>query len=101
LPDEFGPNAPKSIAEVLEQLDQCRKQGYCITEETYTAGLNAMAAPVALAGQQPMATISIAGPSARFNSERMLQFAPALLECASQLAAASGASPMLTRIYAP
>jgi hypothetical protein len=57
-----------------------------------------------------MGTISVAGPSARLTRERMLALAPDLLSCAAQLAAASGASPMLARgtsqvrlqpIYAP
>jgi DNA-binding IclR family transcriptional regulator len=94
---EFGPNAPSSLKAVLKALQETRKQGFALTEETYTAGLNAIAAPVGLAGQLPMGTISVAGPSARLTRERMLAIAPDLLSCAAQLAAASGASPLLAR----
>jgi DNA-binding IclR family transcriptional regulator len=94
---EFGPNAPSSLKAVLKALQETRKQGFALTEETYTAGLNAIAAPVGLAGQLPMGTISVAGPSARLTRERMLVIAPDLLSCAAQLAAASGASPLLAR----
>ena len=95
--EDFGPNAPKKLQDVLKALHETRTQGFALTEETYTPGLNAMAAPVGLSGQLPMGTISIAGPSARLTRERMLSFASDLLSCAAQLAAASSASPMLAR----
>jgi DNA-binding IclR family transcriptional regulator len=97
LPQDFGPNAPKSLKAFLKVLQDTRKQGFSLTEETYTAGLNAIAAPVGLVGQLPMGTISVAGPSSRLTRERMLTLAPDLLSCAAQLAAASSASPMLAR----
>lgn len=97
LPAEFGPNAPATLKKVLSALQETRKRGFAITEETYTAGLNAIAAPVGLAGQLPMGTISVAGPSARFTRQRMEQLGNDLLSCAAQLAAASGASPLLHR----
>ena len=97
---EFGPNAPSSLKAVLKALQETRKQGFALTEETYTAGLNAIAAPVGLVGQLPMGTISVAGPSSRLTRARMLAIAPDLLSCAAQLAAASGASPLLARGHA-
>ena len=108
--DAFGPQAPDSLKAFLKVLHETRKRGYAITEETYTAGLNAMAAPVRLAGQMPMGTLSVAGPSARLTRARMESLGEALLGCAAQLAAASSASPLLSRgpaaagltpIYAP
>ena len=94
---EFGPNAPASLKAFLNALHETRERGYAITEETYTAGLNAMAAPVRLHGQMPMGTLSIAGPSARLTRERMQALGGTLLACAAQLAAASSASPLLSR----
>ncbi len=110
LPTEFGPNAPASLQAVLAVVQETRTRGFSMTEETYTPGLNAMAAPVRLSGQAPLGTISIAGPSVRFTRERMQALGPDLLAVAAQLAAASGASPVLSRrvtkstmqpIYAP
>lgn len=109
-PAEFGPNAPADLKAFLKALHETRKRGFAVTEETYTAGLNAMAAPVRLQGQTPMGTLSIAGPSARLSRERMIELGPALLACAAQLATASSASALLSRgagdaplqpIYAP
>jgi DNA-binding IclR family transcriptional regulator len=97
LPQDFGPNAPKSLKAFLKVLQDTRKQGFSLTEETYTPGLNAIAAPVGLAGHLPMGTISVAGPSSRLTHDRMMALAPDLLSCAAQLAAASGASPLLSR----
>jgi DNA-binding IclR family transcriptional regulator len=82
---------------LLKALQDTRKSGFALTEETYTAGLNAIAVPVGLAGQMSMGTISVAGPSSRLTRERMLGMVPQLMSAAAQLAAASGASPMLSR----
>ena len=110
MPQEFGPNAPKNLKVFLKALQDTRKAGFALTEETYTAGLNAIAVPVGLQGQTPMGTISVAGPSSRLTRDRMLTIAPQMISAAAQLAAASGASPMLSRssgsssrkpIYAP
>jgi len=96
-PQEFGPNAPTSLQAVMEAVKATRQRGFSVTEETYTAGLNAMAAPVKLAGQPPMGIISIAGPTVRFTLERMLALGPDLLALTAQLAAASGASPFFSK----
>jgi len=97
MPQEFGPNAPKTLKALLKALLDTRKSGFALTVETYTAGLNAIAVPVGLAGKMPMGTISVAGPSSRLTPERMLAMVPKLMSAAAQLAAASGASPMLSR----
>ncbi len=96
-PAAFGPNAPTSLQQVMDLVRATRERGYSLTQETYTAGLNAMAAPVRLAGQAPLGTISIAGPSVRFTLERMQSLGPDLLSMAAQLAAASGASPFFSK----
>ena len=97
IPKEFGPNAPKSLKALLKALQDTRKSGFALTEETYTTGLNAIAVPVGLSGQMPMGTISVAGPSSRLTRERMLSMVPHLMSAAAQLALASGASPILSR----
>lgn len=96
--EEFGPNAPRTVQAILAHVQAARERGYSITVETYTAGLNAMAAPVRLAGQPPLGVVSIAGPTVRFTEARMESLAPELLSFAAQLAAASSASPFLSRV---
>ncbi len=96
-PSDYGPQAPASLQTVLSAVQETRRQGFSVTEETYTAGLNAMAAPIRLQGQAPLGVISIAGPSVRFTRERMHSLSEALLNTAAQMAAASGASPFLSK----
>jgi len=92
-PKDYGPNAPASIKAVMSAVKTTRQRGYAITLETFTPGLNAMAAVVRLAHQPPLGILTIAGPTVRFSEERMKALAPELLSTAAQLAAASGASP--------
>ena len=94
---DYGPNAPSSLQAMLDCVRQARAQGYSLTQETFTAGLNAMGAPVRLNGQPPMGVITIAGPTVRFTEEKMRSLATDLLATAAQLAAASGASPFFNK----
>jgi IclR family transcriptional regulator, acetate operon repressor len=92
-PADFGPAAPTSLQAVLEAVQATRQTGYSVTTDTYSLGLSAMSAPVRFAGQPAIGVLTIAGPTVRFTPERMQALAPELLSTASQLAAASGASP--------
>lgn len=94
---DFGPKAPRTLQAVMKIVKETRKTGYSMTVETYTPGLNAMAAPVRLAGQPALGTISIAGPSVRFTEERMQALGAELLSFTAQMAAASGASPFFSK----
>jgi len=92
-PDAFGPAAPASLQEVLAAVQTTRERGYSITTDTYTAGLSAMSAPVRFAGQPAFGVLTIAGPTVRFNAERMDALGPELVATAQQLVTLSGASP--------
>lgn len=94
--NEFGPNAPETLNEVLAGIHETRLRGYSITTDTYTEGLSAMSAPVRLSGQPALGVLTIAGPTVRFKAERMQALSAELTSFASQLAAASGASPFFS-----
>jgi IclR family acetate operon transcriptional repressor len=94
---DYGPNAPPTLQAMLDCIHMARAQGYSLTQETFTAGLNAMGAPVRLNGQPPMGVITIAGPTVRFTEDKMRSLAADLLATAAQLAAASGASPFFNK----
>jgi IclR family transcriptional regulator, acetate operon repressor len=96
-PSDYGPNAPNSLKALLVCVQTARKQGYSLTQETFTAGLNAIGAPVRLNGQAPMGVLTVAGPTVRFTAEKMRALAPELTSIAAQLAAASGASPFFSK----
>lgn len=93
MPQDFGPAAPATLQAVLDAVHASRERGYSVTTDTYSLGLSAMSAPVRFAGQPAFGVLTIAGPTVRFNAERMQALAPELLSIASQLAASSGASP--------
>lgn len=92
-PEQFGPAAPTTLAEVLQALQTTRARGYSMTTDTYSLGLSAMSAAVRFQGQPAMGVLTIAGPTVRFTPERMEALGPELLNTAAQLATASGASP--------
>jgi len=95
--EEFGPQAPQSLQEVLALVHETRERGYSVTVDTYTAGLSAMSAPVRLANQPPIGVITIAGPTVRLTEERMKLLGPELQSFADQMAAASGTSPFFQK----
>lgn len=88
---EYGPNAPRTQGELMQRVAETRKRGWAITTETYSVGLNAIAAPVVRSGRA-LGAITIAGPSVRFDRKRMEALGPELLAIAQQMAAASGSS---------
>ncbi len=96
-PRDYGPNAPTSLTALMTRVQAARQLGYSLTQETYTAGLNAMGAPVRLKGQAPIGVITIAGPTVRFTEKKMRALASELLAVAAQMAAASGASPFFNK----
>jgi IclR family acetate operon transcriptional repressor len=96
-PQRFGPNAPATLAELLDAVRQARSRGYALAIETFSAGLSAIAAPVRAKGEPAIGVISVAGPSQRLTEARLHELAPALLQAAAELAAARGASQLLIR----
>ncbi|QBF25067.1 IclR family transcriptional regulator [Pseudomonas tructae] len=94
-PADFGPNAPKSNAELLERLRIAREHGYAWVAESSALGTSALAAVVRhpLDGHA-VGVLSVAGPSARMSEARMHALAPVLLAAAAELSAASPASEL-------
>lgn len=96
-PEEYGPNAPRTLQDLLAMVHATRERGFSITVDTYTPGLSAMAAVVQPAGRAPIGAITIAGPTVRFTEERMQALGAELMEVAAQMAAASASSPFFQK----
>jgi DNA-binding IclR family transcriptional regulator len=102
-PGQGGPKAPKTIQQFLQDLQGARKRGYGIASETYEAGMTSMAAPI----RNPetgvvVGVVSLAGPTSRLPEARLKALAPALLEAASDMGAATLSSPYFKRsVQAP
>ncbi|MDP3250650.1 MAG: IclR family transcriptional regulator [Hydrogenophaga sp.] len=95
LPKNYGPNAPTSVRAFLKTLDEHRKRGFSVIQDAYAPGMSSMAAPIHKGDEATSGVIVIAGPTSRLSLKRMLQFGPALLRAAEELALASNASPLL------
>jgi DNA-binding IclR family transcriptional regulator len=93
-----GPKAPKTIQQFLQDLNGARKRGYGVASETYEAGMTSMAAVI----RHPVTglvvgIVSLAGPTSRLPDARLKELAPALLEAASDMGAATLSSPYFKR----
>lgn len=88
-----GPNVPRSLTALLEQMAEARERGYAIAVDSYIAGMAAMAVPVRYHGGGPViGCLSIAGPAVRMTTERMAALAPRLQAAALELGEAAEGS---------
>lgn len=91
--DGQGPNAPRSLALLIEQLAEARARGYATAVDSYTAGMAAMAMPVRYRGDGPvLGCLSIAGPAVRMTAQRMSELAPQLAQSVHELGVAAPGS---------
>jgi DNA-binding IclR family transcriptional regulator len=67
----------------FEDASRIRERGFAMSLEEFEDGINAVAAPIC---NQPIASISIAGPAYRLTRERMLEVGPHLLAVAKSIA---------------
>lgn len=96
-PDRFGPNAPRSDAELLERLAQARARGYTCCVDSSALGTSAFGAVIRHPIQgHPIGVISIAGPSVRLTEPRMHELAPKLLQAVEELSQCSQASQLFS-----
>jgi IclR family acetate operon transcriptional repressor len=75
---ELGEGAEDALAQLHEEVQTIRAEGFSVDEETYTPGLRCRAA--ALLGRDGVAVggLSIAGPAARYTQEKATADLPAL-----------------------
>lgn len=74
------------LAEIHKQLALTRERGFATSEQEYELGINAVAAPILDARQQPVAAMAIVGPTFRMTPERMLELGPKLRATTDALA---------------
>ncbi|RYE30869.1 MAG: IclR family transcriptional regulator [Hyphomicrobiales bacterium] len=94
---DLGPNAPATLDELREQVEETRKLGYARVTEAYEVGTSAMAVAIRKRSVgRPVGTISVAGPTIRMTQERMAEIAPWLQASANELGAAAASSPLFS-----
>jgi IclR family transcriptional regulator, KDG regulon repressor len=67
----FTGATPATVPEVMESLRSTRERGYATSEQEYEPDINAVAAPIFDAQNQPIASIAIVGPSFRVTKDRL------------------------------
>jgi DNA-binding IclR family transcriptional regulator len=91
-PEDYGPNAPRTVRALLKFIHAARARGFSMIDEVFALGMTAMAAPVIRHRNVTIGVVSIAGPKVRLTEKRMLELGPALLDAVDELATASNAS---------
>jgi DNA-binding IclR family transcriptional regulator len=85
-PARYGPKAPTTIEDYLARLRRARHDGYSSTVDTFEAGAAAVAAPILRrAAGEVVGVLSIAGPSVRLTTSRMVELAEPLLQACGEL----------------
>jgi DNA-binding IclR family transcriptional regulator len=72
----------------FKDLDQTHKRGFAFSEQEYEEEINAVAAPILDAKEQPIAAIAVTGPAYRLLRERMNEIGPILVGTAQEIAQA-------------
>ncbi|TNE36230.1 MAG: IclR family transcriptional regulator [Alphaproteobacteria bacterium] len=83
----------KTITEtdaLLKELEKSREQGFALDDEEHAIGLRCAAALVYDEHAEPLASLSISGPTARISEERLRELGRTALELAGEVTAALG-----------
>ncbi|CAG4929987.1 IclR family transcriptional regulator [Acidithrix sp. C25] len=68
----WGPNAVRTMDELLEQLSSARSDGYLLQQESAIPGLSSIAAPIRQSGKGIVAAINVAVPTAEYTRKKLL-----------------------------
>jgi len=86
----FTPNTITSATALFADLKEIRQRGWSIDNEERTAGMRCIAAAIFNEYGEPVAGISISGPSARLTDEKLGEFAPLVKRMADKVTLAIG-----------
>ncbi len=75
-----------SIVEIRKQLQETRERGFSVSEQEFEEGINAVAAPILDAHQDPIAAMAIVGPAFRLDSKKLLELGRVLCDTTESLA---------------
>lgn len=96
LPGKFGPNAPRTLQQLLDRLEKVRSFGYAIVIDSSAPGMSAIAAPVFHPiNRSVVGTVSVGGPTSRLDEEKLHKIAPEVLDASARLSDFFAASPYL------
>jgi DNA-binding IclR family transcriptional regulator len=99
--DDYGPNVPQTVQDLLKMLHEARVRGFAMVSEAVHLGIAAVAAPVRHPQSgRVIGVISVAGPHVRLTDQRLEQLGPAVVAATNDLAATCAGSPFLKRAIA-
>lgn len=90
----------KTITTPLEfraELEQVRAQGYAVDDEEHAVGLRCISAPIFDEAGEVIAAVSISGPVARVDEDRISALGKMVVEAACAISVQMGATPPKTR----
>ncbi|MGQ7844594.1 HTH-type transcriptional regulator BhcR [Granulosicoccus sp. 3-233] len=76
---------------LFEDLDRTRQRGWSFDNEEHFEGMRCVAAPILDARGEPVAGVSVSGPSTRFPDEMISRIGPVVTTAARQISEALGA----------
>jgi IclR family KDG regulon transcriptional repressor len=74
-----------SLAELREELERTRREGYSIDDQENFLGARCIGAPILNWRQEALGSISIAGPVARISRDKIPVFAAAVRDAAQKI----------------
>jgi len=76
------------------EMEKTRRRGYAVDDEELEEGLRCIAVPLLDAQRQPVAAVSISGPSFRVTAQKLPAIANQLLQCVRGIASDMGYTSM-------
>lgn len=84
-PNQYGPNAIRSIEALVRNLDETRERGFGVSDEEAELGVYAIAAAIKPKDGPTVGTVSVAGPGVRVQIDRREALAKLVLTAAREL----------------
>lgn len=88
--DTYTPSTVTDPELLMRQLQETRERGYAVATDELDVGLTAMAAPIRDITGHIIASLSLSGPSFRFNEARQAELLPLILEAAAEVSTRMG-----------
>lgn len=70
-----------TVEALRTEMEKTRRRGYAVDDEEFEEGLRCIAVPLLDAQRQPVAAVSISGPSFRVTAQKLPSIANHLLQC--------------------
>lgn len=88
LSSELQQRTPRTVTEMQEleqQLAKIRENKYAIDEEEYELGVHCVGSPIFSGDGSVLGALSVAGPSSRLSSEKLIELAPRVRDIAREI----------------